>query len=122
MAYTETGIKKLSGYDSNWFVVDDVNEASRLFFLSQIPIIFKATASTTLASSVFELPGRNSFHIVGPTTSSLEGSLDGIVWKSIGTAATTGTLVSSLFPFRFFRIVSTNSATVDEVTIGAVKS
>jgi len=113
----EIALKKLYANNASAYIVDDLQEAQRRFFLAKNLIVIPvwtnlASAATTYVSDSYELSGKTHFTVeivnVGAGTGSikLQGSVTGTSWSDISSAITVATAVTtctSEYPFRYYR-------------------
>lgn len=135
---SEIGLKKI--YDAlpgAAYIIDDVNEAQRKFFLSQVLIAipvwnnFVTVANTNYYSEILEIPGRTHFNFefksTGAASCILEGSLTKDNWNTVGTASLTSSTffsssITSNIPYRFYRLNLSSAATQTiSLTFAAIK-
>lgn len=122
----EIALKKLYENNTTAYIVDDLNEAQRRFFLPKtlivIPVwqkLLTADGVINLTSDIYELSGRNQFaleiSVVGAMTAGsihLEGSITGSAWTDIANSTTSLILTNasafaywnSNYPYRYYRM------------------
>lgn len=131
----EIALKKLHQNNASAYIVDDMQEAQRRFFLAKnllvIPVWTNlASATTTYVSDSYELSGKTHFTVeianVGAGTGAitLQGSVTGMAWTPISSAisvATPVTTCTSEYPFRYYRFsVSTALTASTTVYLAAI--
>lgn len=131
----EIALKKLYANNASAYIVDDLQEAQRRFFLAKNLIVIPvwtnlASAATTYVSDSYELSGKTHFTVeianVGAGTGSikLQGSVTGTSWSDISSAisvATPVTTCTSEYPFRYYRFsVSTALTASTTVYLAAI--
>jgi len=135
---SEIGLKKI--YDTlpgASYIIDDVNEAQRRFFLSQVLIVipcwnnFVTTATTEHYSEILEIPGRTHFNFefkaTGAASCVFQGSLTKDNWNDIATIPLTSSSyfsssIASSVPYRFYRLKLTSAAQQTiSLTFAAIK-
>ena len=122
----QSRLAKLTTLPSGSFVIDDVNDAMRYWYLSGVPVIILSALQSGTESDTYDLPGRNSFIIDSKTAVAinLQGSLDGSTFTTICTTsgsatlqvfnaltATTGAMITA--PFRYYRLTAASNATAN---------
>lgn len=122
----EIALKKLYGNIASAYIVDDLNEAQRRFFLPKtlivIPVwqkLLTADGVLNLTSDVYELSGRNQFAIeatvAGTMTAGsvqMEASITGSAWIAVAgstvslilTNASSFTYWNTSYPYRYYRL------------------
>lgn len=139
----EIALKKLYADNPVSYVIDDINEAQRRFFLAKNVIVIPAWSALTtaagvinLTSSTYELPGRTNFTLectaVGNMSAGavkLQGSLTALAWNDIATsslalnATTAFYTINSNYPYRYYRLLISTAlvgGTSVNITLAAV--
>lgn len=123
----EIALKKLYANHPTTYIVDDINETQRRFYLPKtlivIPVwdkLLTANGVINLTSETFELSGRNQFAleitIVGAMTAGsvrMEASITGSAWTPVANSTTslilTNTSVfaywNTSYPYRYYRLI-----------------
>lgn len=122
----EIALKKLYANNSTAYIVDDLNEAQRRFYLPKtlivIPVwnkLLTADGVLNLTSDVYDLSGRNQFaleiSVVGAMSAGsvhMEGSITGYAWTDIANSTTSLIMTNasafaywnSSYPYRYYRL------------------
>jgi len=112
-------LAKLDALPSGSFVIDDVNEAMRYWYLSGIPTVILNALNGSQSSDIYDLPGRNSFIVDNRTAVivNVQGSLDGTSFVNICSTTATATIqtfnVVAASAFRYYRLTSASNATAN---------
>ena len=123
----EIALKKLYGNIASAYIVDDLNEAQRRFFLPKtlivIPVwqtLLTADGVINLTSYVYDLSGRNQFaleiSVVGAMTAGsvrMEASITGSAWTPVANSTTSLILTNTSafaywntsYPYRYYRLI-----------------
>ena len=110
-------LAKLTTLPSGSFVIDDVNDAMRYWYLSVVPTVILNALNASQASDIYDLPGRNSFVVDSKTATAIDvqGSLDGSTFLTIcSTNAATGIQTfnfNTATAFRYYRLTAATNAT-----------
>lgn len=122
----EIALKKLYANHPTTYIVDDINETQRRFYLPKtlivIPVwdkLLTADGVINLTSETFEFSGRNQFAleitVAGAMTAGsvhMEGSITGHAWTEIANSTTSLILTNASafaywntnYPYRYFRL------------------
>lgn len=123
----EIALKKLYANHPTTYIVDDINETQRRFYLPKtlivIPVwdkLLTADGVINLTSETFELSGRNQFAleitIVGAMTAGsvrMEASITGSAWTPVANSTTSLILTNTSafaywntsYPYRYYRLI-----------------
>lgn len=110
-------LAKLTTLTSGSFVIDDVNDAMRYWYLSVVPTVILNALNTSQASDIYDLPGRNSFVVVSKTAViiNVQGSLDGSTFVNICSTTAAATVqtfnVNTATAFRYYRLTAASNVT-----------
>jgi hypothetical protein len=130
---TETSYYKNENRTGSSFVVADLNEAERRFYLASIPLIVTDLVANTVSEAI-DAPGRNRVLLerISGTSAKLTVSINGSTYYDIsGHAPNSATLVAMVEssvpllvyeltgPWRYFRVVG--SGTTPSVNISLAR-
>lgn len=130
---TETSYYKNENRTGSSFVVADINDAERRYYLASIPLIVTDLAANTVSEAI-DAPGRNRVLLerISGTNAKLTVSINGSTYYDIsGHAPNSATLVTVVDssvpllvyeltgPWRYFRVVG--SGTTPSVNISLAK-
>jgi hypothetical protein len=141
----EIALKKLYANNASAYIVDDLNEAQRRFFLPKtlivIPVwqkLLTADGVANLTSDIYELSGRNQFAIeatvVGVMSAGsvqMEASITGNAWTNV-TGSTVSLILNNAstfvywntsYPYRYVRLKFVNAlvgGTSATITLSAI--
>lgn len=110
-------LAKLTTLTSGSFVIDDVNDAMRYWYLSVVPTVILNALNTSQASDIYDLPGRNSFVVDSKTAViiNVQGSLDGSTFVNICSTTAAATVqtfnVNTATAFRYYRLTAASNVT-----------
>lgn len=110
-------LAKLTTLPSGSFVIDDVNDAMRYWYLSVVPTVILNALNASQASDIYDLPGRNSFVVDSKTATiiNVQGSLDGSTFLSICSTTANATVQTFNFntatAFRYYRLTAASNVT-----------
>jgi len=110
-------LAKLTTLPSGSFVIDDVNDAMRYWYLSVVPTVILNALNASQASDIYDLPGRNSFVVDSKSSTAInvQGSLDGSTFLTIcSTTAATGIQTfnfNTATAFRYYRLTAATNVT-----------
>jgi hypothetical protein len=110
-------LAKLTTLPSGSFVIDDVNEAMRYWYLSVVPTVILNALKAGTESDIYDLPGRNSFVVDSKTATiiNVQGSLDGSTFLTICSTTAAATVQTFNFntatAFRYYRLTAGATAT-----------
>lgn len=110
-------LAKLATLPSGSFVIDDVNDAMRYWYLSVVPTVILNALNASQASDIYDLPGRNSFVVDSKTAViiNVQGSLDGSTFVTICSTTAAATVqtfnVNTATAFRYYRLTAASNVT-----------
>jgi hypothetical protein len=110
-------LAKLTTLPSGSFVIDDVNEAMRYWYLSVVPTVILNALKAGTESDIYDLPGRNSFVVDSKTATiiNVQGSLDGSTFLTICSTTAAATVqtfnVNTATAFRYYRLTAATNVT-----------
>lgn len=110
-------LAKLTTLTSGSFVIDDVNDAMRYWYLSVVPTVILNALNASQASDIYDLPGRNSFVVDSKTAViiNVQGSLDGSTFVTICSTTAAATVqtfnVNTATAFRYYRLTAASNVT-----------
>lgn len=110
-------LAKLATLPSGSFVIDDVNDAMRYWYLSVVPTVILNALNASQASDIYDLPGRNSFVVDSRTAVivNVQGSLDGSTFVTICSTTAAATVQTFNFntatAFRYYRLTAATNVT-----------
>ena len=113
----QSRLAKLTTLPSGSFVIDDVNDAMRYWYLSVVPTVILNALSASQASDIYDLPGRNSFVVDSKTATiiNVQGSLDGSTFVTISSTTAAATVqtfnVLGATAFRYYRLTAASNVT-----------
>jgi len=128
---TETSYYKNENRTGSSFVVADINDAERRYYLASIPLIVTDLAANTVSEAI-DAPGRNRVLLerISGTNAKLTVSINGSTYYDIsGHAPNSATLVAAVEssvpllvyeltgPWRYFRVVGSGTTPAVNISL-----